>query len=706
MATEAANLFVKVTGDISDATQKLGQIGQTATKTGGILRGAVGTALGFGAASIGLSAMGSAMDTVQSGVIGMNASLETSTLQFTTLMGSSKKAEDQVQMLFDFAAKTPFETGPIMQASRTMQTFGGDALNTKANLTLFGDAAAAVSQPIDDVSFWMSRAYAAIKGGQPFGEARMRLMEMGVVAPQTAAKIDALTKKFDTQIAAAVKMGDKTKAASLEQQKQKALWGEMTGALGKFGGAMDKQSQTFDGMMSTFSDSMKMMLATAGKPIFDFMKGLLTNINSLMASPAFQGALSSVAAGIGKALGFMGEAMGKVADFISPIVSGFASAAPVVDGVLTSFTGITNAAGGMGTTISILGSTIMTGLMSAWSTVETTLTTWTTQLGTWVLDALPGLIVNLQTFAQGMFDWIINTGVPMLATTVGTMADTMVNWITTTALPKLAVLLPQIGTAILDFISTNGPMLLQKLVEWGQAFVGWIIPRIPGLLAAIGQFVGSLGGWIINTGIPRILGMAGDLGTSLINGFLQFVIGPPGLLERIGTFISGTLIPGIIKYGPGLLKAAGDIAGGFVKGFIDFMGSLPGKIADVIRKAFGSIKIDIGPFHISANGVTIDLPDIKLPGFATGSWSVPSTGPALIHKGEMIIPADLASRLRGGSGFGGGSALSPGGYGGGGQVIVINIGDFHGTQENIKQLSQQLGEVVRYGTIRRSAVGA
>src|SRR5262245_64869584 len=46
------------------------------------------------------------------------ASLETAQLQFTTLLGSTEAAQQRVKELFDFARRTPFETGPIVQADR------------------------------------------------------------------------------------------------------------------------------------------------------------------------------------------------------------------------------------------------------------------------------------------------------------------------------------------------------------------------------------------------------------------------------------------------------------------------------------------------------------------------------------------------------------------------------------------------------------
>ena len=48
------------------------------------------------------------MGALKGGAIDMNAELETSTLQFSTSMGSTDKAKKHVQDLFAFAAHTPF----------------------------------------------------------------------------------------------------------------------------------------------------------------------------------------------------------------------------------------------------------------------------------------------------------------------------------------------------------------------------------------------------------------------------------------------------------------------------------------------------------------------------------------------------------------------------------------------------------------------
>ena len=86
-------------------------------KASGVLKGVGGALSGIGrvamgAALGGIAVVGGALGLAGGAAIGMNSDLETSTLQFETLMGDADKAAEHVASLFDFAAKTPFETGP------------------------------------------------------------------------------------------------------------------------------------------------------------------------------------------------------------------------------------------------------------------------------------------------------------------------------------------------------------------------------------------------------------------------------------------------------------------------------------------------------------------------------------------------------------------------------------------------------------------
>ena len=209
----------------------------------------------------------------------MNATLETTELQFETLMGSADAAQKHVADLFEFAKKTPFETGPIIEASRMMRTFGGDALDTKANLTLVGDAAAATNAPINELGFWVGRLYSNLQGGQPFGEAAMRLQELAVLSPKARQEMEALQKAGGT-------------AAE--------VFAVFQGDLGKFSGAMEKQASTWSGLVSTIKDSLQLALAEGFEPFFEGAKEGLSTIVDLFNSPEFDAGVKAFATRLGE----------------------------------------------------------------------------------------------------------------------------------------------------------------------------------------------------------------------------------------------------------------------------------------------------------------------------------------------------------------------------------------------------------------------
>ena len=228
--------------------------------------------LGMGAglaAGIGL-AVKSAVD--------MNATLETTRLQFETLIGSSAEAEAHVASLFDFAKKTPFETGPIIEASRMMRTFGGDVLDTRDNLELIGDAAAATNAPINELGFWVGRLYSNLQGGQPFGEAAMRLQELAVLSPAARQQMEALQKS----------------GASAAE-----IFAVFQDDLGKFSGAMEKQAGTWSGLVSTIKDSLQLALAEGFEPFFEGAKAGLDTVVELFNSPEFTEGVREFAVNLG-----------------------------------------------------------------------------------------------------------------------------------------------------------------------------------------------------------------------------------------------------------------------------------------------------------------------------------------------------------------------------------------------------------------------
>jgi hypothetical protein len=680
MATEAAELFVTVSGDVDKGVRALNTVNDHVGKTDGFLRGATKSAAGFLGGMVAFNVGAKAMSLVTDGAIGMNAELETSTLQFTTLMGNADKARKHVESLFDFAAKTPFETGPIIEASRLMETFGGSALNTKDNLENFGDAAAATGQPINEVAFWMSRAYAAIQAGKPWGEAAQRLGEMGVVTPQVRAKLEALQ---DSGASGA------------------KVWEGLTGSLGKFDGAMEKQAETFDGMLSTFMDGVNMFLAKALKPLFNGLKVLLKGANALMASPAFNGALEAIGAGIGAAFSVVGEVFSTLFDIIGPLIQAFGYIFDVIQSGEDVASGLHETIGNLGEVFADIGSKVLQGLTMALEAILEQIPAWTdaffdlagTAINT-IIDMAPGFIDAVLNFLQGALDWVLTTGVPLAAEAIAHFAEKFIEWVGPAA-EKLAAALPGIAEKILTFIATNLPVIGGKLLEWAGAFIGWVaknvLPKLPGALWAIATTMFT---WLDGVA-GTLLAKAGDMGRGFVENVIQF-------LGRLPLSVAGVLsqvISTVLGWGGNMAKAFGSIAVTAGKSFANgIVGLLEGAINAVIR-GLNSLQIhfdgmDLGPLGrvaaIHWNGFGLGM--VRLPRFLEGTMDTGArSGLAMLDPHEAVLPKRAADRWR--DGDGGGSTV----------IVHVYIDSFVGTQENADYLSRTVGEQVRLTTPRRTA---
>lgn len=202
-----------------------------------ITRGALGAAAAVGAAAAGI------FRGIQS-----NIQFEKFEAQFATLLGSTAAAQKQIAALSTFAAKTPFELPGVITAQKNLLVLGGAAAATQENLTLVGNAAAAAGQPIEEVSFWISRAYSAMQNGQPFGESAMRLQEMGILGGEARVMLEELQK---------------------EGAKGPELWAKFASSINAPTDAMDKLGKTWEGLTSTLTDNIDSILRTLTAPLFE-----------------------------------------------------------------------------------------------------------------------------------------------------------------------------------------------------------------------------------------------------------------------------------------------------------------------------------------------------------------------------------------------------------------------------------------------------
>lgn len=326
-----AKLLVNLGLDSSEYSSGIQKAESQTKGLSGVLKIAAGTALGIVSAIGGMAAASGVFGFVKDAAIGMNATLENSTLQFTTLTGNADFAAEHVKALFVLGGSTPFETQSLINASATMETFGGSTLNTIDNLKLFGDAAAAtnaagsdIGHHLEEISYWSSRMNASMASGRPVLETANALQRLGVISPDTMNKLIAM------------------EAAGASGA---SMWATYQQGLTRFTGAMALQSQTWSGLMSSISDNARMVVATAFKPLFEEGKkalgGLLAFLNNLAASGAAERFADGLRFVIAVLIEFGGRfiAYAKMAytwgsNIASQFASGIASAINVIVGVM------------------------------------------------------------------------------------------------------------------------------------------------------------------------------------------------------------------------------------------------------------------------------------------------------------------------------------------------------------------------------------
>lgn len=278
----------KITAAVTDLGKQSEETGKKTEKMGSILK--AGSFVGLG---VGIAALGKKM--VQG-----NAEMEKYTTQFSVLLKSTDAAQKRIGELRKFAADTPFELPEVVQASKLLQTFGGTALATGKSLTMVGDMAAASGANFEEIATWVGRAYTNIQSGRPFGEAAVRMQELGLMSGETRNKLEEMQK------------AGKSSAE---------VWAEFQKSMGPYEGMMAKQSQTLEGLMSTLSDNLNEIINSVGKPLFDLIKKLVKVVLDVLANPAIQKLLEKFVESIGAIIGPLAESLTPIIEKLVPIIT-------------------------------------------------------------------------------------------------------------------------------------------------------------------------------------------------------------------------------------------------------------------------------------------------------------------------------------------------------------------------------------------------
>lgn len=150
--------------------------------------------------------------------------------------------------------------------------------------------------------------------------------------------------------------------------------------------------------------------------------------------------------------------------------------------------------------------------------------------------------------------------------------------------PRIPGMIEELGKLYVAFYTwlygTALPGIVEQLAKWGAAFIEWVGPQIPPLLAELGKIYGAITEWAYGTALPAIIEQLGKWGQAFIDWILPRLPGMLAdfneLLGKIGDWLGAVALPAIVEQ---LNK--------WSEAFLNWIGEkvlpeLPGKLADIL----------------------------------------------------------------------------------------------------------------------------
>jgi len=222
--------------------------------------------------AVGAVGVGTAFATIKEG-INFDSKIQQATISFTTMLGSAEAATDMIEKLKKFAADTPFEFPDLQNAAKRMLAFGFAANDILPMLKSVGDAASGLGmsgkEGVDRIVLALGQMKAKAKVS---GDEMLQLTEAGIPA------WDILAQSMGKTTAEVMKLGEKGAIPA-----DKAIQALIAGMEQRFPNMMDKQSASFEGMMSTIKDNFEFVIGDIVQPGFDYLaQNVLPKVTSSM----------------------------------------------------------------------------------------------------------------------------------------------------------------------------------------------------------------------------------------------------------------------------------------------------------------------------------------------------------------------------------------------------------------------------------------
>lgn len=570
-------------------------------------------AKGFGGIALAAVAAGGAITAF--GIKGA-ANLETTTVAFTSLLSSSKKATDQIAELQKFAAKTPFSQQDVFNYAQQYFALADSVGLAKDQvepfLTAVGDIAAVTGASTENIH-----------------NAVLAIGQIGSAGKVTLENLNQISEAFPgfNGAAAIASATGQTTAETLKEISAGSIDAE-TGirallvGMQKFkgaSGAMAKQSKTLTGLFSTFKDTISIKLTQAFGPLIPTIKTLLADLVPVVSSaldtlaPALTGfvktlipvltplikGLSTVFASVFKALG---PALADLAPIIQPLAQTFAAVAAAAAPLLRLFAQI----------LAQLGPPVLALFRNLLSAVRPVVRALSDALA----PVLPIIAQALRQITQALRPVLRQLG-QAFADAIAAVAP---------SLPGLAKALADLAVALVDLLVPLTPLLVD-FIKFQNLLSVPVVKSVTVLAQALTLLVRgakSLFGWL--GGLVKLL-------SGPLTAAFHAMAGP------VKAFIA--LLKPLVKVIGAINKFTG--ATNFAKGAISAVGGVLGSTTDGIGTLSGGLVTAAN----GANALATSLDRVKVSSAEMADQILASHAADLLHQLQtgVISQAEFDKQL-------------------------------------------------------------
>lgn len=253
-------------GSVNNLGGGMGSLGSSALSSAGMFAaftaaGAVmkGFELVVSGVEFGLGKLKDGISSLISEGIKYNANVEDNQAAFEVMLGSATKAKNLLKEIGTMAAKTPFETSDLTDASKTLMGFGIAQKDVIPDLKMLGDIALGNKDRFKGLALVFAQVQSQ---GKLMGSDLLQMINNGFNPLQ------AISQKTGKSMS---KLKDEMSAGKISFDMVRDAMVSATSKGGLYFGSMDKASATFNGQISTMKDNFSIFAGIVTKPLFDVL---------------------------------------------------------------------------------------------------------------------------------------------------------------------------------------------------------------------------------------------------------------------------------------------------------------------------------------------------------------------------------------------------------------------------------------------------